>query len=296
MKDFLEKNLNDAPMLGAFVNQSEEIKVEGFELIKVEERDGKQAVNGRGLHQFLGIGKDFSSWIKKQIERCDLVENQDFEVFTEFGENPNGGRPTIEYALSIDMAKELAMVENNEKGRAIRKYFIEKEQEAKRNILAMPNFNDPVAAARAWADQYEKNRQLVLENQRKEEELEKSNQEVASLSATITQMQPKVSYYDMILANKSTVTVTQVAQDYGMSARAFNKKLHELKLQRKVGGQWILYQPYLDKGYVHSRPVDIPRSNGKIIKYNTEWTQKGRLFLYDFLKQYDILPKIEQTA
>ena len=78
MKDFLEKNLNDAPMLGAFVNQSEEIKVEGFELIKVEERDGKQAVNGRGLHQFLGIGKDFSSWIKKQIERCDLVENQDF--------------------------------------------------------------------------------------------------------------------------------------------------------------------------------------------------------------------------
>lgn len=266
------------------------------EIIKIEERNGAQAVSARDLHDALGVKKDFSSWIKERIYKYGFVENQDFEVFTEFGENPNGGRPTIEYALSIDMAKELAMVENNGKGRVIRKYFIEKEQEAKRNILAMPNFNDPVAAARAWADQYEKNRQLVLENQRKEEELEKSNQEVASLSATITQMQPKVSYYDMILANKSTVTVTQVAQDYGMSARAFNKKLHELKLQRKVGGQWILYQPYLDKGYVHSRPVDIPRSNGKIIKYNTEWTQKGRLFLYDFLKQHDILPKIEQTA
>lgn len=266
------------------------------EIIKIEERNGAQAVSARDLHDALGVKKDFSSWIKERISKYGFTENQDFEVFTEFGENPNGGRPTIEYALSIDMAKELAMVENNEKGRVIRKYFIEKEQEAKRNILAMPNFNDPVAAARAWADQYEKNRQLVLENQRKEEELEKSNQEVASLSATITQMQPKVSYYDMILANKSTVTVTQVAQDYGMSARAFNKKLHELKLQRKVGGQWILYQPYLDKGYVHSRPVDIPRSNGKIIKYNTEWTQKGRLFLYDFLKQHDILPKIEQTA
>lgn len=266
------------------------------EIIKIEERNGAQAVSARDLHDALGVKKDFSSWIKERISKYGFAENQDFEVFTEFGENPNGGRPTIEYALSIDMAKELAMVENNEKGRVIRKYFIEKEQEARRNILAMPNFNDPVATARAWADQYEKNRQLVLENQRKEEELEKSNQEVASLSATITQMQPKVSYYDMILANKSTVTVTQVAQDYGMSARAFNKKLHELKLQRKVGGQWILYQPYLDKGYVHSRPVDIPRSNGKIIKYNTEWTQKGRLFLYDFLKQHDILPKIEQTA
>ena len=107
MKDFLEKNLNDAPILGAFVNQSEEIKVEGFELIKVEERDGKQAVNARGLHQFLCIGKDFSSWIKKQIERCDLVENQDFEVFTQKGENLFGGRPTSEYALSVDAAKEL---------------------------------------------------------------------------------------------------------------------------------------------------------------------------------------------
>lgn len=107
MKDFLEKNLNDAPILGAFVNQSEEIKVEGFELIKVEERDGKQAVNARGLHQFLGIGKDFSSWIKKQIERCDLVENQDFEVFTQKGENLFGGRPTSEYALSVDAAKEI---------------------------------------------------------------------------------------------------------------------------------------------------------------------------------------------
>ena len=266
------------------------------EIIKIEERNGAQAVSARDLHDALGVKKDFSSWIKERISKYGFAETQDFEVFTEFGENPNGGRPTIEYALSIDMAKELAMVENNEKGRVIRKYFIEKEQEAKRNILAMPNFNDPVAAARAWADQYEKNRQLVLENQRKEEELEKSNQEVASLSATITQMQPKVSYYDMILANKSTVTVTQVAQDYGMSARAFNKKLHELKLQRKVGGQWILYQPYLDKGYVHSKLVDIPRSNVKIIKYNTEWTQKGRLFLYDFLKQHDILPKIEQTS
>lgn len=266
------------------------------EIVKIEERNGAQAVSARELHQQLGNKRQFADWIKQRIEQYGFVENQDYEVFHNSVKRETGGSTRTEYALSLDMAKELAMVENNEKGRVIRKYFIEKEQEARRSILAMPNFNDPVAAARAWADQYEKNRQLVLENQRKEEELEKSNQEVASLSATITQMQPKVSYYDMILANKSTVTVTQVAQDYGMSARAFNKKLHELKLQRKVGGQWILYQPYIDKGYVHSRPVDIPRSNGKIIKYNTEWTQKGRLFLYDFLKQHDILPKIEQTS
>ena len=78
MKDFLEKNLNDAPMLGAFVNQSDEIKVEGFELIKVEERDGKQAINARELHQKLGSKYQFANWIQERIEKYGFVENQDF--------------------------------------------------------------------------------------------------------------------------------------------------------------------------------------------------------------------------
>ena len=120
MKDYLEKNLNDAPMLGAFVNQSEEIKVEGFELIKVEERDGKQAINARELHQKLGSKQEFAHWIKNRIEKYGFVENQDFEVYNKIIENPQGGRPTIEYALSVDMAKELSMVRDIEKGRMTR--------------------------------------------------------------------------------------------------------------------------------------------------------------------------------
>lgn len=131
MKDYLEKNLNVAPMLGAFVNQSEEIKVEGFELIKVEERDGKQAVNARELHQKLGSKRDFSNWIQDRISKYGFVENQDFEVFNKFVENSKGGRPSKEYALSLDMAKELCMIENNEQGRLFRKYFIEVEKVAR---------------------------------------------------------------------------------------------------------------------------------------------------------------------
>ena len=84
MKDFLEKNLNDAPMLGAFVNQSDEIKVEGFELIKVEERDGKQAINARELHQKLGSKQEFAHWIRNRIEKYGFVENQDFSSFDNF--------------------------------------------------------------------------------------------------------------------------------------------------------------------------------------------------------------------
>lgn len=98
------------------------------EIIKITEKDGRRAVNARELYAFLRVGKDFSSWIKKQIERCDLIEYQDFEVFTQKGENLQGGRPTSDYALSIDAAKEISMMSQCEKGKLARRYFIECEK------------------------------------------------------------------------------------------------------------------------------------------------------------------------
>jgi anti-repressor protein len=80
-----------------------------------------------------------------------------------------------------------------------------------------------------------------------------------------------------------------------MSAKRLNKILEELKVQRKVNGQWILYAPYIGQGYVHSKPFDITRHDGRPdVVMNTEWTQKGRLFLYDGLKNHGIIPLIEQ--
>ena len=98
------------------------------EIIKITEKDGQKAVNARELHEFLESKQDFSTWIKARIDKYGFVENQDFEVFHKIMENSQGGRPQIEYALSLDMAKELSMVENNEKGRMARKYFIECEK------------------------------------------------------------------------------------------------------------------------------------------------------------------------
>ena len=272
MKDFLEKNLNDAPMLGAFVNQSEKIKVEGFELIKVEERDGKQAINARELHQKLGSKQEFAHWIRNRIEKYGFVENQDFSSFDNFVKREKGSSVRKEYALSLDMAKELCMIENNEKGRTIRKYFIEVEKKSRmQSIPSLPDFTNPAIAARAWADQFEKNQVLTLENKQQKEELAKASQEIVGLSAQITTMKPKTTYFDVMMKNKSTSVITSMAQDYGMSPQAFNKLLHEHGIQHKVSDQWVLYRQYLDKGYVNSEPVTITHNDGKqTIKYNTK--------------------------
>ena len=167
--------------------------------------------------------------------------------------------------------------------------FNKMEDMVKRTTMtALPDFTNPAEAARAWAHEYE---QKQLEARR----ADAAEQQVFALSQEIADMKPKASYYDMILNNKTTVLVTQIALDYGMSAKAFNKKLYELRIQYKVNGQWILYAPYIALGYMHSRAVEIVRHDGsKMIKYNSEWTQKGRLFLYDELKKHNILPLIEQ--
>lgn len=107
----------------------------------------------------------------------------------------------------------------------------------------------------------------------------------------IAEMQPKASYYDLILQNKNTVPITQIAKDYGMSGRKFNELLHELGVQYKFRKTWLLYQQYAECGYTQSRTYAIDESRSVM---HTYWTQEGRLFLYDLLKCEGIYPLIEQ--
>ena len=101
------------------------------ELIKISDHDGKKAVSARDLHTFLESKREFATWVKDRIKKYGLVENQDYVVFDDFVKNPLGGRPQTEYALSIDCAKELAMVEGNAKGKQARQYFIACEKQLK---------------------------------------------------------------------------------------------------------------------------------------------------------------------
>ena len=144
-----------------------------------------------------------------------------------------------------------------------------------------------------------KQQQAIEEQQRqleqKDTEIKAKNTEIVQLSAAVTEMQPKVSYVDTILQCKDTLQTTIIAQDYGMSAKALNILLRNLKIQRKVGTTWVVYGKYLQCGYVQSKTFTYDRHDGtQGARTYMCWTQKGRLFLYDTLKRHDILPLIEQ--
>lgn len=108
----------------------------------------------------------------------------------------------------------------------------------------------------------------------------------------IGELQPKADYTDEILKSNSSMNIGQIAKDYGMSAKAMNSLLHELGVQYKSNGQWLLYSNFHDKGYTKSETGTY--DNGNQTYVHTKWTQKGRLFLYELLKKNDVLPIIEQ--
>lgn len=140
------------------------------ELIPISEKDGKRAVSARDLHSFLESKRDFSNWIKDRIDKYDLVENVDYVVFNKFGENPNGGRPQIEYALTVDAAKELSMVEGNEKGKQARRYFIECERKLKESG------NEALSPAEVILRLAQRN----VDNERKMREIERKQERMQS--------------------------------------------------------------------------------------------------------------------
>ena len=126
----------------------------------------------------------------------------------------------------------------------------------------------------------------------KTEKLETENRQQFQL---IGELKPKADYTDKILQNKGLVTITAIDKDYGMTGEKMNEKLHELGIQYKQSNQWFLYEKYHDNGYTHSETIDLTHKDGtRFVKMNTKWTQKGRLFLYNKLKENGLIPKIEQ--
>ena len=120
---------------------------------------------------------------------------------------------------------------------------------------------------------------------------------IKSQNNQITLMKPKATYYDLVLQTKNAVNITTIAKDYGLSAVTLNKKLHDYGVQYKQGGTWLLYQQYADMGYTKTRTgVYTNKAGEEYASVHTQWTQKGRMFIYEILKEHGILPKMEEES
>lgn len=237
---------------------------------------------------------DVMKAIRKMEPAWQKVQGGNFSLMQEEVETNNGGhkmRPY--YSLNKEVCLYIATKFNDEARAKLIKRWKELEEQHRKPSVPQ-NY---LEALKSLVKAEEEKQQLALENKQQQATILTISKENMELGNKITEMLPKVSYYDQILQSNATMTITQIAQDYGMSAVRMNKELESMRIQHKVRGQWILYGQFLTGGYVHSRAVDIIRSDGRHdVKYNTEWTTKGRIFLYDALKAKGILPLIEQEC
>lgn len=243
------------------------------ELIKIKVEDNQQLVSARDLHKALEVKKRFSAWKEQNFK--DFEEGTDFTGVPE-GTPVKGGNGNVQYlddyAVTLDMAKELCMMSKTAKGKEVRQYFIQVEK----------NWNSPEMVIQ---------RALEISNAR----VQKLQAQNKSLTLQLEESNKKASYLDIILGTPDLLAITQIAADYGYSARAFNQLLKEVGIQHKVNGQWILYKAYMGKGYVESKLFPVKDSKGHDrSKQSTYWTQKGRKLIYDVLKENGTLPLIER--
>lgn len=208
-------------------------------LIPISDNNGKKAVNARDLHAFLESKRDFSTWIKDRIKSYDFIEGVDYQSFTEIVEREIGATTRIEYALSISMAKELSMIENNERGKQARKYFIaceENKHELSRKELALM-----VVQAE------EEKERLALENEKRQKQTEK--------------LQPKADFADKAFAMEGKCDIGQAAKILGLpfGRNTLFKKSRELGVF--FANRNEPKQKYIDAGYFEMKEKPVPREN-----------------------------------
>lgn len=247
------------------------------ELIKVNyENADRPMVMGRELHEALKIKTAYKDWFPRMCE-YGFAQGSDYTPL--IFEHPQNKQPYTDHQMTLDMAKELCMIQRTEIGRRFRQYFIEIEK----------SWNDPVLVM---------GRALEAQKQaaaRLSETVHQLESTVAVQTQQISELKPKASYYDVVLNAKDLLSTSKIAKDYGKSAVWLNKWLHEQGIQYKQGGIWLLYQKYAEQGYTSTKTQTFSGNDGEIhTKVHTYWTQKGRLFIYDLLKASGILPLIEQ--
>ena len=232
------------------------------ELIKVTEKNGEQLVSARELYEFLEIKSRFNDWIKNRIEKYDFEENQDFVTITKKLVTAQGNESNyLDYILKIDMAKELSMVENNEKGSQARKYFIECEKKLKSQIKVPMTYKEALL------------------------ELVKAEEEKERLQLIITEQKPLVEFADKMLGSKDSILVRVYAKllfDEGI--KIGEKKLYSwFRENGYLNSKNEPYQQYMEYFEVKVSTYDTPF--GTKTNTTTMIKPKGQLYFFNKLKE-----------
>jgi anti-repressor protein len=196
-----------------------------------------QTVNARELHAFLGVKSEFRNWIKNRVDDFGFVENADFVTV---GKKLPGGGRQVDYHLAIEMAKELSMVERNEQGRRVRRYFIECERRAKDPMAAL---NDPAAMRSLLLTYTEK--VLALENQ-------------------VAELKPSHDALQRISTADGSLCITDAAKALQMQPKEFFARLQRNGwiFKRRGSSTYLGYESKVLAGYLEHKVTAVPRSDG----------------------------------
>ncbi len=237
-----------------------------------------QTVDARSLHAFLDVRRHFADWIKDRVETFGFERGIDFEVLPGSVKNPRGGRPSVEYVLTLDMAKELGMVENNDRGRIVRRYFIDCERKAKapsKPALRRPPSSQTIRQTFAWG------RSLL-------EDLGlRDNQAVLGANALTTRI-TGVDVLDTmgvkhlaVPQQEALLNATEVGSRLGgVSARRINTLLSGHGLQTGSPGA---YEPTAAGIAAGGIMVDVARTNGTGTARQLRWSSSIADTLRPFL-------------
>lgn len=266
---------NDEIFETYFSGKTEPVESENVDIV-LQVENGEPVVSSRE------VAERFEKRHDHVIRAVDLLK-KDVPNFGEMFFNSTApdsyGRPQRVYLMNRDGFSLLCMGFTGEKALKWKLKYIEafnKMEEALRERNEKPKSKTLILSEA-----------LLLANSVIEEEKQKN----AELELKVAKLKPASDYAHAVLLSDESMTTTQIAQNYGMTARKFNSLLKKLEIQRKVNGQWVLYSKYQGKGYVVSIPVDIGNNQ---TKENTRWTRTGQAFLYKQLKNIGCIPVNEQ--
>lgn len=272
------------------------------ELIKIQKKDGRQLVSARELHQFLEIGRDFSTWIKQTIEFAMFVQGKDYSTIgynykgeviemnstPQIGESDNQRVTRRDYAITIEMAKEITMVQKTYKGKQARKYFLDCEKKVKGLYSTVPSDRTTfLAQAYQVAMEVIGERDALIEQQtaimgEQAVVIVEQATTIEQQSSEIKELVPVANFAKEVLTSNTTWTTNTIAAELGMSAQKLNKLLHQRGVQYKNHDRvWLLYDKYKDCGYTKPRTCTFTRNDGTLqTAMTTTWTEEGRYFIH----------------